>query len=262
MVSVFGAFGNMSRPASPTKPDAGIFTGIFGLLLGVLIPILQMNGLEISWEWSLVAYVMIAVGFTWTYLTHLVPHCGKIIKIFGSLILVMVMGYFAWIGTHSQYLKEHPKVPMLNVTIQTILGLPVGMENESHLRYHVIRIQNPNDVEINNFWGRLQLPEPIDIATETDLPPGTVIDWKPELTKHSVVGTGNQKILGPNSTLYNLSYPPPFSIQHNSAQLSRFTDGSDETGIWQLMLDKLPAHTGMALSFLTTDVGDPRIILR
>jgi hypothetical protein len=61
-------------PSPPRqKPDYGMFIGIVGVLLAVLIPILQMNGLEINWEWSAIAYAAIIIGAVWTFLTHAVP---------------------------------------------------------------------------------------------------------------------------------------------------------------------------------------------
>jgi hypothetical protein len=61
-------------PSPPRqKPDYGMFIGIVGVLLAVLIPILQMNGLEINWECSAIAYAAIIIGAVWTFLTHAVP---------------------------------------------------------------------------------------------------------------------------------------------------------------------------------------------
>jgi hypothetical protein len=253
---IFGRFGYMAKSTSRPKPDVGIFTTILGLLLAVFIPILQLNGLEINWEWSLFAYVVILIGFIWTYLKHAVPHCGACIKLFGVLIIAAVLGWLGWLGTHNQYLKQHPTVPMVSVTAKTTRGLPEGIANAPYLRYHILRIENDNDVEIDNLLGRLQMPEPITTTVETNLSPGVSIEWRPIFTKFTVLGTGNHKILGPQSSL-NIEWPPPFWMPlDNSAQLSRISDASDLTGVWELLIDKLPPYHGVTLSFLTTDNGD------
>jgi hypothetical protein len=58
-----------------------MFIGIVGVLLAVLIPILQMNGLEINWEWSAISYAAIIIGSVWTFLVHAAPHRGMIIRL-------------------------------------------------------------------------------------------------------------------------------------------------------------------------------------
>jgi hypothetical protein len=254
---VFGCFGNMAKSKPRPKPDVGIFTTILGLLLAVLIPILQMNGLEITWEWSLLSYSVILVGFVWTYLTHAVPHRGPYVKRFGALIIAAIIGWLGWLGTHNQYLKQHPITPTLWITLQTLPGLPEGVTNNSHLRYCQILVRNSNDVEIDNFCSRLQLPEPIDATIETNLPPGTMIGWRPLLTKYSITGTGNKRFLGPNSSRNYLFYPSAcFFPAGNKGQLTGYSEGGDLTGVWELTIDKIPSHDTVSLSFLTSNDGD------
>lgn len=161
------------------------------------------------------------------------------------------------IKTNTDIALKYPMPALPQITVQTIPGLPGGMTNNSHLRYNQILIWNFNDVEIDNFCSRLQLPEPIETTIETNLPPGTIINWRPLLTKYSITGTGNKTFLGPNSTRNYLFYPSPcFFTEGNKGQLTGYSEGDDATGVWELTIDKLPPHGTVSLSFLTSDGGD------
>ena len=129
---------------------------VVGILLTGFLTLLQMNGLEINWELSLLAYTVILVGSIWTYLKHAVPHRGVYVKLFGTLIIAVPLGWLGRLGTHNQYLKQYPKVPMVTVTAETMPGLPESMGNDSHLRYHILTVRNDSDVEIDNFLSRLR----------------------------------------------------------------------------------------------------------
>lgn len=171
--------------------------------------------------------------------------------VLGLPVFILVI---AWRPVVNQYHIQHPVVPMLVITIRTIPGLPGGMTN-THLRYHMLEIRNYNDMEIDDFYSRLQLPEQVITTIETDLPPGTVIGWQPFLTRYSITGTGNKSLLGPASARHYL-YPAAYFFPGNRAQLTGFSDGSDMTGVWQLTFNKLPPHGVVSLSFLTTSEGD------
>jgi hypothetical protein len=244
-----------NRPSRP-KPDFGLFIGVAGLLFSSLLPILQMNGAEINWECSAIAYTAIIIGFVWTFLAHAVPHRGKIIKFTGSFFIIATTGALAIFATLRQYHAQHPKTPKITVSLNSLHGLPESITNDSHLRFYTLQINNDNEVEINNLRARLQLPEPVEMTVETNSSPGLSIEWKPILTKFTVFGTGNHKILGPQSSLYP-EWPPTLLIPlDDSAQLTRYSDSIDKTGVWGLLIDKLPPHSGLKLSFLTTDYGD------
>lgn len=246
----------MPESENKPRPDPGIFVGILGVLLAVFIPILQMNGLEINWGWSTVAYGVIIVGCLWTFLSHATPHCGKVVKLGGSIMIIGFGGWLSWLGIHSQYLKQHPEVPLLTITATTLPGLPESVTNDPHLRFHTIRIVNSSDTEVKNLRARLQMPEPIATNFEKTASPGMAIEWAPILTKFTVNGIGNRKFLGPKSVLH-AEWPPPFLIPYDdAAQLTRYSDGDEATGIWALLIDKIPPHSETKLSFLTTDEGD------
>jgi hypothetical protein len=93
------------QPAA--KPDYSFFTAILGIVLAVLIPILQMNGVAINWQFSAICYAIIIVGIIWTFLAHGVPHCRKSIRIAGSIVIFACAGYLAVLGTHRQYYNQH-----------------------------------------------------------------------------------------------------------------------------------------------------------
>lgn len=125
----------------------------------------------------------------------------------------------------------------------------------TNLRYHILEIRNPNDVEVDNFISRFQFPEPISSTIDTDLPPGTVIGWQPILTRYSITGIGSKSFLGPNSSR-NILLPVTYFFSGNRGQLTGYSDGGDRTGIWQLTINKLPSHGVVSISFLTDNEGD------
>jgi hypothetical protein len=172
--------------------------------------------------------------------------------ILGVPVVILII---AWKPVADQYRLQHPNVPLVQVVLQTIPGLPEGIQNNPHLRYHRVLIQNPNQVEIGNFYGRLQLPEPIDTLIETKTPPGISMSIEPILTKFSIIGDGNRKLLGPASSLHPL-YPPAHLFPGNRAQLTGYSDGGEITGVWQCSIDKLPPQSAVTISFLTSIEGD------
>ena len=246
----------MSGTRRRIKPDFGLFTAMLGILLAVLIPVLQMNGLELNWQWSLVAYMVITVGVVWTYLSHAVPHCGSTFKKISSLFIVVGLAWPMWMATHNQYLKQHPKTPMLTIVVATLPGMPENFSYDPRLKYHQIQIANYSGTEIDNFRARLQLPEPIKTNLEIVSSPGMSIEWRPLLTKFTVTGVGNHKFLGPQSMLHQ-ALPQFLSMPwDNAAQLTRISDSGDMTGVWELEIDKLPPGSQSEISFITTDEGD------
>jgi hypothetical protein len=238
------------------KPDFALFLTVVALLLALAFFVLQSNGVEVNWFWSAVIYLGAIAGIVWTYLVHLVPHLGRATKITSSTICVLLFGWIFSLGIRLQYQKQHPPPPVISVRINTLEGLPDGITNNPHYKFSILKLQNENDFEIDNLCGRLQLPEPIFQTIETDASPGLTIAWQPLHTKTLVTGTGNKTSFGPNSMIryiysdfpYHLATPPG-----NAAQLTGFSDSGDETGVWMLMIDRLPPHGALSISFLTTD---------
>jgi len=141
----------------------------------------------------------------------------------GWFVAILVTGYL-------QYEDSKPVIPKLpEIRIETFSGLPDGMTNNPHLRYHRLQIRNNNEIGIDNICSRLQLPEPIVVTLETNFPPGTVIDWHPITTKVTIDGTGTRNELGVDSTANYLLSPPCFFPEGNKGQLSGYFDSGDNT---------------------------------
>jgi hypothetical protein len=152
-----------------------------------------------------------------------------------------------------QFWQTRPIIPRLpDIVVETVSGLPEGMQSNPHLRLHRLAIRNANDIPIENFCSRLQLPEPVYATFETNLPPGTSIGWRPLTTKVTINGSGSRSTLGPASSVNYLHSQPCFFPAGNRAQLSSYNDGNEMTGVWELTIDKLPPHGVASIMFLTS----------
>lgn len=90
-----------------------------GLLFAVLIPMLQTNGVEVNWKWSVVVYSTVLVGFAWTFLTHAAPHRGTVFRMIGSAVVFVAIGLLGAWGTRTEYKREHNPPPVLMDTNST-----------------------------------------------------------------------------------------------------------------------------------------------
>lgn len=156
-----------------------------------------------------------------------------------------------------QFKQAKPVIPRLpQIAIETFSGLPEGMANNPHLRLNRLLVRNVNEVSIENFCSRLQLPEPIWATVETNQPPGTAIGWRPLTTKVAVNGTGSRSVIGPSSSVNFIYSPACFFPAGNRAQLSGFCEGGSSTGVWELTIDRLPPRSVASMMFLTTNEGE------
>jgi len=155
-----------------------------------------------------------------------------------------------------QYRDGKPVVPNRpQITIETFSGLPEGLTGNSHLRFHRLLIRNNNPIPIESFCSRLQLPEPIFATLETNRPAGTALNWHPLQRKVTINGTGNREVLGPSSSVENVYDAPCFFPHGNKAQLSGYFANAEQTGVWELTIDKLPPYGVASLLFLTSNEG-------
>lgn len=100
-----------TTPKSPEyKPDYGLFVGLFFGFVGGFFFVLQSNGVEVSWIWSAVIYVVCALGVAWTTLRHALPGKNKTTQFVVTFVLLAICLGLASVGTVKQYHKEHPKV--------------------------------------------------------------------------------------------------------------------------------------------------------
>jgi hypothetical protein len=112
-------------PGAPSKkPDIGMLSLFVGILLAVFLGLLAMNHVEINWKWSALAYVIFIVGFVWTFLSHGIPHVGKLIKTLGSLSIIIVLGLLASFGVHRQYIFQHtpPPIPPTDTNVEAAVN--------------------------------------------------------------------------------------------------------------------------------------------
>jgi hypothetical protein len=158
-----------------------------------------------------------------------------------------------------------PSLPLVSLT--TLDGLPNSITNDRpNIRMHRIRIANFTDVTLDNFVSRLQLPEPIVTTTQTNLPPGTVIDWRPVVVDMVFQGTGGRSDtgfwIGPTSKVhfvypYRRFYPPP------KRQIKmEYSGAGDVTGVWELAVDSIPPRSALEIKFLTSSATNAQNYLR
>jgi hypothetical protein len=95
------------RP-SDKKPNVDRFIAIIGIAFGAILFILQANGVEMNWEFSLASYFVIAALCAWSCLRHAVPHLGKKGRRISAATIVAIVAIFGLIGTSKQYRREHP----------------------------------------------------------------------------------------------------------------------------------------------------------
>jgi hypothetical protein len=127
------------------------------------------------------------------------------------------------------------------------------MTNDQHLRFQKLTVVNINDVEIDNFCSRLQLPEPISATVETNQPAGTLIGWRPLLNRVVVNGTGSRNFIGAGSTVTWLDSRPCFFSTNLTGEKLSLSKNGDTTGIWELAIDKLPPRGFVSVLFITSN---------
>jgi hypothetical protein len=77
----------------PPKPKIGFFLTFFSITSAIIFSVMQMNGQEIHWQASAAIYVLAIIGMTWSFAVHLVPNRGKVIRLGGSSIIMIALGY-------------------------------------------------------------------------------------------------------------------------------------------------------------------------
>jgi hypothetical protein len=102
----------MSDPVKPeearAKADFGLFLGVIGLVVAFLIPLLQANGVDVNWQVSIFAYLLILAVCVWSFLRHAVPDRGrKKTRVTGSTLLILLIGALGVYATRKQYAREH-----------------------------------------------------------------------------------------------------------------------------------------------------------
>src|SRR5579859_3991879 len=96
----------------PRQPDLPIFLAFIGILGSVVMSLLQIDHAELDWKWSALFYLILIVGFVWTFIRHLVPHRRKFIKVGGSIIIAGFVGAAALYGILTQYRFQNAPAPV------------------------------------------------------------------------------------------------------------------------------------------------------
>ncbi len=152
------------------------------------------------------------------------------------------------------------------IFIESLPGLPLGCTNAADLRVHRLVISNTNEVEIENFCSRLQLPEPITETLKTNRPAGTQIGWRPLLVGLRVNGSGGRSEtglwVGPASAVH-FDYPEEcFVAKERRGHKTEHSGPGTVTGIWELTVDKLPAGGHISLQFITSSAPEATNYIR
>jgi hypothetical protein len=136
------------NPANSTKkPDLGLLSLFVGIFLGGFLELLAMNHVEINWIWSALAYIILIVGFVWTFLSHGVPHRGKSAKGFGTLAIIIVFGFFAGFGVCKQYAFQHSPQPLPPINPQLSAALDALRTNHSDPALTLLGVQKAEFIQ-------------------------------------------------------------------------------------------------------------------
>lgn len=102
----------MASPPAPSgqKPDYGLFVGILFGIASIFFFVLQSDGVEVNWLWSVAIYAACTIGVVWTTAKHALPGKGKATRYTVTSILVLLCVALGSIGTVKQYHKEHSAV--------------------------------------------------------------------------------------------------------------------------------------------------------
>ncbi len=128
--------------------------------------------------------------------------CSKIIdrdekRFPSSTLLELKAEHEAWINDEGMIprLPEIEVITRQGLTLDQVAGATVSAEDNRRLREHVLRIRNPNRVELTSFQCRIQLPEPV-IQSIGDRPAGVELQWLPDRPQMTVVGSGTVERIG------------------------------------------------------------------
>lgn len=184
-----------SPEPSKKKPDLGSYLGIVSIVAGVLVAMLQANGVEMNWIVSAAIYCAILAVGVWTFLVHAAPHRTPVFRCIVVFLQVILIGMLGCYGTYKQYRREHPilansttelRLPILRISSGPILypgsdDTSLSTEKIEHRRRHVLTVENPNVFPLLPFGIVIQLPEPI-LYIKPLLPANIMAyaDWLPQ----------------------------------------------------------------------------------
>lgn len=94
-----------NQPGGPDWTKFGLF---FSLALAFLIPLLQANGVNVTWLPSLSLYVVLICFSVWTFVTHGIPHKSFIARCIQGGIMGVSIGLIAAYAVVTQYHRDNP----------------------------------------------------------------------------------------------------------------------------------------------------------
>jgi hypothetical protein len=150
---------------------------------------------------------------------------------------------------------EIPNLP--RITLTTLRGLPPEKTNNPNLKEFELIIRNANDVAIDNFCSRLQLPESIvETQGNPEKSVGTQIEWKALINTNILVkgGNGGRSDHGSwfaGGEVFPLYVQPCFFPKGPRWRKQAFMTGIT-TGIWELQIDKMPPGGYVLIRFITS----------
>jgi hypothetical protein len=97
----------LRSPDTTSKPDYGLFVGIFFGVVGIVFFALQADGVDMSWQFSVFVYLACAVALAWTTLRHAVPSQKRTTKYGLMAAMFLTVTLLGAIGTTKEYRKEH-----------------------------------------------------------------------------------------------------------------------------------------------------------
>lgn len=184
------------------------------------------------------------------------PRATPVGKTVSGLVTPQATGTTAGQVTAVKAPGTQPPPQLPHITIETLAGLPPELSNNPNLRLNRLQLRNTTAAQIDNFCGRLQLPEAIARTIETNLTVGSALGWRPLLDKLLVHGTGGRTQgglwIGPTSAVLYADTPLCFFPKDPRGQLGGLSREGDLTGIWELTIDKLPPGGLLSLLFITS----------
>lgn len=130
---------------SKPKPDYGVFVGIAGVVLAILVPVAQANGVDVNWWVSALIYAVLIAATVWAYLHYAAPDPRwRWKRIFGSLGIAAMIGALGAYATFKQYGRDHEENLRL-VRIVDVIPLP---ETPNSVYTFHVEVENTSNVDL------------------------------------------------------------------------------------------------------------------
>jgi hypothetical protein len=127
------------------KPTWERFIGVLSLALAFLIPLIQVNIVDVNWWQSLVAYIVLLAICLWSFLWHAVPTPRrKILRYGGAFLILVVVGSMGAFATIKQYKRDHAD----NLRAIHIVDVTVRQEEANSVYVFQVSVENTTDQDI------------------------------------------------------------------------------------------------------------------